>query len=284
MAKKTTIDLPRELVIPTNLALCDVIPDEYKFLYAYISYRCGTRGYIWHENKTLSEHLNKNISSIKRGLAALSEAKWIYIDNWVKKGSLYHATMRRVIWIYSDYLVALNKGGYGSARPLPFRQWKERFLNAYMDQSKINLVLYFFPTMEKMGSFNMSYNPDTHKLYKYTKTKDKWIVKDLSAAQAEKAYQDLYEFYCDQHNKPKKHLQEQQRREIFNDFKEFQNYIRQNYIDKSIINHKEHTYKINALGLLQKIDQDGLYVEISTDEAMEVWQHIFANQDQIERE
>jgi len=83
------IDLPRELIIPTKLYLDKSLDTEYKFLYAYISYRASTRGYIWYQNETLAEHLGKSKTSIKRGLKALKESKWIHIENRVSIMRIY---------------------------------------------------------------------------------------------------------------------------------------------------------------------------------------------------
>lgn len=281
MSEKVKIDLPRDLVIPTKLALSDEIEAEYKFLYAYISHRVGTRGYMWHENKTLAEHLNKHESSIKRGLQALSEAKWIYIDNWVKKGSLYHASFRRVIWVYSDYLMALDKGGYGVARPLPYRTWKDRFVNALLDQSKIPFVLYFFPVLQKMGDMKINFEPETHYLYSYAYIGDKWETKRLSKQEADKAYEDLYSFYCAQHKKPNKQLKQEEQRETYEDFHSFQNFIRDRFVDRKLIEREGVFYTVNGIGMLMKINENEQAISLSSDDAIELWQYMFSNQEKI---
>lgn len=284
MDTKAKIDLPRELVLPTKLALSDEIEAEYKFLYAYISYRCSTRGYMWYENKTLGEHLGKNERSIKRGLKALSEAKWIYIDNWVKKGSLYHASFRRVIWVYSDYLMALDKGGYGVARPLPFRTWKDRFVNALLDQSKISFVLYFFPVLKHMGEKKISFDPETNYLYTYTHVNKEWKINKLTKHEADKAYEELYDFYCMQHKKPNKKIKEEQQRETYEDFNSFQNYVRDRFVDRVIIEKDNVSYTVNAIGMLMKINEDDQHISLSADEAIELWQFMFSNQEKLKDE
>ncbi|MBU1658346.1 hypothetical protein KKG72_04750 [bacterium] len=283
--KKTPkIDLPRDFVIPTNLALSSEIYADYKFLYAYISYRCSTRGYMWFENKTLATHLNKDINFIKRGLIALAEAKWIHIDNWVKKGSLYHGSFRRVIWVYSDYLVALDKGGYGAVRPLPFNTWKQRFTNALLDASAISLVLYFFPTMEYMGSLGISINPEDMYLFKYIKTeKEGYKIQNMNKAQADVAYKKLYDFYAAQHKKPNKKLTQEKYIKTIERFDEFQKFIREEFIDKTVVVRDDIKYTVNGLGLMMRINEDDQPITMDGDNAIELWQWMFANQDQIIR-
>ncbi|MGD9718168.1 MAG: hypothetical protein AB7U24_02920 [Sulfurimonadaceae bacterium] len=282
MSEKVKIDLPRDLVIPTKLALSDEIEAEYKFLYAYIAHRVGTRGYMWHENKTLAEHLNKSIAAVERGLKALSQAKWIYIDNWVKKGSLYHASFRRVIWVYSDYLMALDKGGYGVARPLPYRTWKDRFVNALLDQAKIPYVLYFFPVLKQMGEMRVSFDPETNYLYRYFKSETNgWDLKRLTKQEADKAYEDLYSFYCAQHKKPNKQLKQEEQRETYEDFHSFQNYIRDRFVDRKFIEREGVFYTVNGIGMLMKINENEQAISLSSDDAIELWQYMFSNQEKI---
>ncbi|UCM99206.1 helix-turn-helix domain-containing protein [Sulfurimonas sp. SWIR-19] len=279
------IDLPRDLVIPTKLALSKEIEDEYKFLYMYISYRASTRGYIWYQNDTLANHLGKSLASIKRGLKALKEAKWIHIENRVKKGKLYHQDMRRVIWIYSDYLVALDKGGYGVARPLAFSTWKKRFIGALLDSSKIPLVLYFFPTVEKMGEMKINYDPQTKKLYAYVLNgANKWETRKLDRSEAEEAYKELYDFYSSQHTDEESQNAADDSKQFkkIDNFNAFQKFIREEYTDKTIaiINDKEII--INALGLLMVIE-DKEVKQLDTDLAIQTWQWLFVNQDEIIR-
>lgn len=271
--------MPRELVLPTKLALSNEIEAEYKFLYAYISFRCSTRGYLWYENATLAEHMGKSTKSIERGLKALKDAKWIHIENRVKKGGLYHQEMRRVIWIYSDYLVALDKGGYGVAKPLPFRTWKTRFINAMLDNSKIPMVLYYFPTLEFMGSNRWYYEADTHKLYRFVGTGKELRTESLDKAESDAAFEKIYEFYKSRHKdqEPQKETFKQ-----INDFKKFQDHIRENYIDKEIIKRDEKIYTINAIGMLMHYNTTASTpTPLNPDEALEMWQWMFQNQNEI---
>lgn len=273
------IDLPRELIIPTKLYLDKSLDTEYKFLYAYISYRASTRGYIWYQNETLAEHLGKSKTSIKRGLKALKESKWIHIENRVKKGGLYHADLRRAIWIYSDYLVALDKGGYGVARPLAFSTWKKRFIAALLDSSKIPLVLYFFPTAQKMGELGAHYDANSKRLYSYMLNTDKkYETRKLNSKEAEKIYKELYSFYCSQHQEQKT---EKDKFETIEDFGHFQNYIREEYIDKKIALVNEKYVTVNALGMLMKYDDHQNMIQLDADMAIQLWQWLFTNQDKI---
>jgi len=278
---KKDIELPREMVIPTKLLLSKEIECEYKQLYMYISYRASTRGYIWYKNETLSEHLNKCISSVERGLKALKEAKWIHIENRVKKSSLYHQDMRRAIWIYSDYLVALDKGGYGVARPLAFTTWKKRFIAALLDQSKIPLVLYFFPTINKMGNMGIQYDANSKKLHAYIlNSQKKWETRKIDSKEAEKVWQDLYKFYCEQHQS-----QDNQKEDFtpIENFNVFQNFIREEYTDKTIAVVNDKKVTVNGMGLLMKIDERGNPIQLDTDTAIQLWQWLFVNQHEIKR-
>lgn len=273
------IELPRDLIIPTKLYLNKNIDAEYKFLYAYISYRASTRGYIWYQNDTLAEHLNKNISSIKRGLKALADAKWLKIENRVKKGQLYHQDLRRAIWIYSDYLVALDKGGYGVARPLAFTTWKKRFIAALLDSSKIPLILYFFPTAQKLGDLGAHYDANSKRLYAYVlNTHKKYETRKLDGKESEKIYKELYEFYCAQHQEQNI---EKDKFEMIDNFNDFQYFIRSSYIDKKIALVNEKYVTVNALGMLMKYDENENMLQLDTDLAIWTWQWLFTNQDQI---
>ncbi|MBU1658334.1 hypothetical protein KKG72_04690 [bacterium] len=97
---------PEYLSIPTELALSKEIDDAYKFLYGYIKYKAGSRGFICYENDRLASSINKTTRAIERALKALQENEWIHIERHVKKGKLYDKYYHRVIWIYSDYLLA----------------------------------------------------------------------------------------------------------------------------------------------------------------------------------
>ena len=276
------IELPRDMIIPTKLYLDKTIDPEYKFLYAYISYRASTRGYIWYQDETLAEHLKKGISSIKRGLKALKEAKWIKIENRVKKGPLYHQDLRRAIWIYSDYLVALDKGGYGVARPLAFSTWKKRFIAALLDSSKIPLILYFFPTAQKMGELGAHYDANSKRLYAYVlNTEKKYETRKLDSKEAEKIYKELYDFYCSQHQEQNTKKDEF---EMIEDFNQFQNFIRGSYIDKKIAIVNESYVTVNALGMLMKYDENENMIQLDTDTAIQLWQWLYTNQDKIIRD
>jgi hypothetical protein len=275
------IDLPRDLVLPTKLAFSKDIDADYKFLYAYISYRVSTRGYIWYQNDTLAKHVNKNISSVKRGLKALADAKWIKIENRVKKGSLYHQDLRRAIWIYSDYLVALDKGGYGVARPLAFTTWKKRFIAALLDSSKIPLILYFFPTAQKLGDLGAHYDANTKRLYAYVLNTDKkYETRKLDRNEAEKIYKELYAFYCSQHQEQNTNKDEF---EMIDNFSDFQQFIRKAYIDKKIAIVNEKYVTVNVLGMLMKYDENENMLQLDTDLAIQTWQWLFTNQDKIIR-
>lgn len=277
------IHLPRDLVLPTKLAFSKDIDSDYKFLYAYISFRASTRGYIWYKNETLADHMGKSTRSIERGLKALAEAKWIKIENRVKKGSLYHQDMRRAIWIYSDYLVAQDKGGYGIARPLAFSTWKKRFIAALIDNSKIPLVMYFFPVMEEMGKYKLMYDPDTKHLFAYVVgSAAKYETRKLTSAEANEFYQKLYEFYCNQHQQEniKEEPVEEEKNHI-TDFSHFQNFIRGDYVDKTIAILEGKSVTVNGLGLLMKIDKNDNEIMLDTDTAIQLWQWLYLNQDQI---
>ena len=106
--KKDILDaLPRDMVIPAKLLFDSSIDNEYKTLYAYLNFRCGIRGYVWYTTKSLAEDLEKGVRSIERALSVLAENKLIKIEKYVKKtNKLYERNHNRVIWIYSDYLVA----------------------------------------------------------------------------------------------------------------------------------------------------------------------------------
>lgn len=270
------IELPRDLVIPTKLAFSKDIPDEYKFLYMYISFRASTRGYIWYKNEVLAEHIDKHERSIKRGLKALADAKWIKIENRVKKGDLYHQDLRRAIWIYSDYLVALDKGGYGVARPLAFSTWKKRFVSALIDSSKIPLVMHFFPTAQKMGDMGVNYEAESKKLYAYQLNEQKkYETRQLNTNEVEQFYKELYEFYISQHKTtPAPDIK---------DFNDFQNHIMKEYIDKEIATVQEKVITINGLGMLMEIDKDNETKLIETSYSSQIWDWLFSHQNEITR-
>lgn len=274
---------PRDLVIPSKLYLSKDIDSAHKFLYMYISFRASTRGYIWYKNDTLAEHVGKEVTSIKRGLKALADAKWIKIENRVKKGSLYHQDMRRAIWIYSDYLVALDKGGYGVARPLAFSTWKKRFIAALIDNSKIPLVMYFFPTMEEMGKYKLMYDPDSMRLSSYVLgTQAKYETRVLNANEAREFYEKLYEFYCNQHKKSNEEIK--QDKEVFqkiDDFGHFQSFMRADYVDKTIAIVDDQEVTVNGLGLLMKVDEFQNTIQLDTDTAIQLWQWLYVNQEKI---
>ena len=269
------VNLPRDLVIPTKLAFSKEIEDEYKFLYAYISFRASTRGYIWYQNETLAEHLGKSLSSIKRGLKALREAKWIKVENRVKKSDLHHQSMNRVIWVYADYLVALEKGGYGIARPLVFSTWKRRFINAIIDSSKIPMLMHFFPLMEKMGKMGINLNPTDKTLHAYTTNElQTYDTRIMTPAESDKAYKELYEFYESLHNKLKDYG------ESIIDFTKFQDHFRNKYIDVNITIDGGKQITVNAMGLLMLHENSELRI-LKTDEATELWQWLFDNQQDL---
>lgn len=267
----------------TKLALSSEIDADYKFLYAYISYRCSTRGYMWFQNETLADHMGKSTRAIERGLKKLSEKKYLYIEQRVKKGALYHQDMRRVIWIYSDYLLALDKGGYGVAKPLPFRRWKQRFINALLDQSKISMILYFFPTLEFMGTLNISYEANEHKLYKYSKFNNEWKTEILTKVKADEAYEKIYNFYCDQHKEVKESEESDDLFKNIGGFNDLQAYIRTNYINKVIAKINGIEVTVNELGMLMMIQPDKSQTQLNVDNAMEVWQWLFSNQEQLNK-
>ena len=281
--KKT--DLPRDLVIPTKLALSEDIDDAYKFLFAYIAFRSSTRGYIWHENETLADALGKTTRSIERGIKALKDAKWIYVDNWVKKGSLYDRDYRKVIWVYTDYLKALDSGGYGAAKPLPFKTWRLRFINALGDQSAIPLVLYFFPISKFMaGTLNVNYDHEKKRLYRFIKNEDGYKIEDMNKDQADDAWQKIYSYYCGCFKQQKKEqipARSDSHRQEIQHFDQFQDYVRTNYVDKEIAERDGNRYTVNALGMLMEFDEDSAQ-QLATDEAMEVWQWLYTNQEKIE--
>jgi len=280
----TKIDLPRDLVIPTKLAFSKDIQDEYKFLYAYISYRASTRGYIWYQNATLADHLGKSERAIKRGLKALRDAKWIHIENRVKKSNMYHMDLNRAIWIYSDYLVALDKGGYGVARPLAFTTWKKRFISALLDASKIPLIMHFFPTAEKMGELGVNYDANSKQLYAYTlNSEKKYETRKLDSKEAERIYKTLYKFYCNQHENQIENTDSDKEFEVIQDFRKFQNFIREEYIDKIIVVADGVSATVNALGMLMKYDSDKNMIQLDTDTAIQLWQWLYTNQDKIIR-
>ena len=273
------IDLPRDLILPTKLYLDKSIDLESKMIYAYISYRASTRGYIWYKNETLADHLGKNTRFIERALKALKEAKWIKIENRVKKGPLYHQDLRRAIWIYSDYLVALDKGGYGVARPLAFTTWKKRFIAALLDSSKIPLILYFFPTAQKMGDLGAHYDANSKRLYAYVlNTNKKYETRKLDSKEAEKIYKELYSFYCSQHQEQNT---DKDKFEMIDNFSDFQNFIRGSYIDKKIAIVNDKYVTVNALGMLMKYDENENMIQLDTDTAIQLWQWLFTNQEKI---
>jgi len=274
------INLPRDLVIPTKLAFSKDIDSDYKFLFAYISYRASTRGYIWYQNETLATHIGKSTRSVERGLKALADAKWIKIENRVKKGSLYHQDMRRAIWIYSDYLVALDKGGYGVARPLAFSTWKKRFIAALIDGKNIPLVMHFFPTANKMGDMGVTYDSNGKYLFSYIlNSEKKYITRKLDAKEAEKTYKELYDFYCSLHKQS--HEKQSHEKNYITDFGGFQNFIREDYVDKTIAILEDKKVTVNGLGLLMKIDENDNTIQLDTDTAIQLWQWLYQNQDQI---
>ena len=274
---------PRNLTIPSKLYFSKDIDSAHKFLYMYLSYRASTRGYIWYKNETLADNLGKEVTSIKRGLKALAEAKWIKIENRVKKGDLYHADLRRAIWIYSDYLVALDKGGYGVARPLEFRTWKKKFISALIDNTKIPQIMQFHPVVKKMGELEVYYDSNSKYLYAYTTdnhtTPDKkYSTRKLTAQESSEVYKKLYDHYCSLHQDKEN---ENETNEI-KDFNHFQSYIRSDYLDKTIIVlHGGVEVTVNALGMLMKINQDGKGVNLDADKAIEIWQWLFENQSMI---
>lgn len=280
--------LPRTFNIPAKLSLDSSIPDEYKALYSYIEFRASARGYIWHENKTLALHLMKSESSIERGLRALQDANYIFIDKWVKKGKLYHQSFRKVIWIREDYDKKLALGSnYSISRPLPFSTWKKRFIEAILDSSKINNVLWFFPTHEYMGSLGVSFDASINHLFRFKKKDLGYEVINMTASQAEETYNILYDFYCKQHqsDNPERTAQvkdEDPKCQIDLSFKDLQNFIRSNYIDKTILIDQSGTHlTVNVFGMLMRITQNGKEEKIDTDKALELWQWLFANQDKI---
>ena len=242
----------------------------------YISFRASTRGYIWHKSEVLAEHIGKNERSIKRGLKALAKAKWIKIENRVKKGDLYHQDLRRAIWIYSDYLVALDKGSYGVARPLKFSTWKKRFISALIDSSKIPLVMHFFPTAQKMGDMGINYEAENKRLYAYQLNEQKkYETRQLNANEVEQFYKELYEFYVSQHKStPAPEIK---------DFKDFQDHIIKEYIDKEIATVQEKVITINGLGMLMEIDKDNKAKLIETSYSSQIWDWLFSHQDKIIR-
>ncbi len=280
--KNEELKLPRELVIPTKLLFNKEIECEYKQLYMYISYRASTRGYIWYQNDTLADHLGKSTRAIERALKSLSDAKWIKIENRVKKSDLYHQDMRRVIWIYSDYLVALDKGGYGVAKPLAFSTWKKKFIAALIDHTKIPQIMQFHPVVKKMGEMEIMYDVNSKSLFAYMTDYEaapdkRYSTRKLTSTEASEAFKTLYDYYCSLH--PEK--TEKKERNDITDFKNFQSYIRNDYIDRTIviIDCKELT--VNGLGLLMKIGKDGKEITLDADKAIEIWQWLFDNQNLI---
>ena len=192
------IDLPYDLVLPTKLALSKDIDSDHKFLYALIRFRCSTRGYIWHENKTLAKNMNKSTRSIERGLKALREAKWLHIEQRVKKDDLYEQDHRRVIWIYSEYLLAQDKNEpYIAVKPLSYSKWKTRVINAVADDSKSNLVLYFYEIMHYLGKKKMTISPSDKRIFHTISMEDDWDSRpaSLTTQEINTVFNELYEYY-----------------------------------------------------------------------------------------